>query len=194
LDRSFYMKIFPLAAILVSAVLLEGCYAPVIEGAQQGYDYIRRDPLQAATAAGDAVAQYELGDTYCCHGGGPMDKVSIYDNDKATYWYCRAARQGYGPAQIRLARVYSGHPIHGLHIALRASALTATPKTDLSVALMWASVAVNHGADDATELRDQIMGQATSEQRARGSMLMRNWRAAPCGWAEVFPSASAQPR
>jgi hypothetical protein len=26
---------------------------------------------------GDPVTQYKLGDTYCCHGGGPMDMVSI---------------------------------------------------------------------------------------------------------------------
>jgi hypothetical protein len=30
--------------------------------------------LQADGAAGDPVAQYTLGDTYCCHGGGPMNK------------------------------------------------------------------------------------------------------------------------
>jgi hypothetical protein len=29
------------------------------------------------------------------------------------------ARRDYVPAQVRLARVYSGHPIHGLHFASR---------------------------------------------------------------------------
>jgi TPR repeat protein len=98
-------------------------------------------PLEAP---GDPVAQYKLGDTSCFHGGGPMDQLSVNDNFQATYWYCQAARQGYGPAH-RLAQVYSGHPIHGLHIALRASAFVGTAETDLGVALMWARVAANHG-------------------------------------------------
>jgi TPR repeat protein len=181
------MKKFLLLAL---PLLLDGCYTPFIEGAQEGYDAVRRDSLQTEAATGDPVTQYKLGDTYCCHGGGPMDKVSIYDNHRATYWYCRSARQGYAPAQLRLAQVYSGHPIHGLHVALRASALVGTAETDLGVALMWASVAAKHGAADAIALRDEIMGQATDKERAKATTLMKNWRAAPCGWSAVFPLAS----
>ncbi len=184
------MRSLVLFAMLASTLLLGGCYTPLIEGAQEGYDAIRRDPLQAEAAAGDPAAQYKLGDTYCCHGGGPMDKVSIYDNHKATYWYCRAAQQGYGPAQMRLASVYSGHPIHGLHIALRASALVGPPETDLGVALLWASVAANHEVADANALRGEIMAQATANDRSRASTLLKNWRTAPCRWAEVFPMAA----
>jgi len=183
------VKYFFLPAVLALPLLLNGCYTPLIEGAQEGYDAIRRNPLQADAASGDPVAEYELGDSYCCSGGGPMDKVSIYDNHKATYWYCQSARQGYGPAQLRLARVYSGHPIHGLHIALRASALVGTAETDFGVALMWANVAAHQGVEDAIALRDEIMKQATGKDRAKGSRLMKHWRTAPCRWAEVFPSA-----
>jgi TPR repeat protein len=184
------MKNFSLLAALALPLLLDGCYTPLIEGAQEGYDVARRDSLEADTATGDPVAQYKLGDTYCCHGGGPMDRVSVYDNSKATYWYCRSARQGYGPAQLRLAQVYAGHPIHGLHMALRASALVDTVNTDLGVALMWARLAATHGGgDDAVELRDEIMAHATNKDRARAAALMENWRAAPCRWAAVFPSA-----
>ena len=183
------MKNFALLSVLVSTLLLGGCYTPLIEGAQEGYDAVRRDPLQAGAASGDPAAQYKLGDTYCCHGGGPMDKVSIYDNHKATYWYCKAARQGYGPAQLRLAQVYSGDPIHGLHIALRASALAGKAETDVGIALMWASVAANHGVSDATALREEIAAKATAEERAEAALLMKYWHTAPCQWAEVFPLA-----
>ena len=137
------MKNFLLLAMLASPLLLEGCYTPLVEGAQQGYDAVRRDSLLEETATGDPVAQYKLGDTYCCRGGGPMDNLTVYDNAKATHWYCKSARQGYAPAQMRLAKMYSGHPIHGLHLALRASALVGTAETDLGVALMWASVAAD---------------------------------------------------
>ena len=74
-------------------------------------------------------------------------------------------------------------------MALRASALVGTAETDLGVALMWASVAANHGVEDAIALRDEITEQATGKERARASTLMKNWRAAPCRWAAVFSSA-----
>ena len=199
------MKTALLLAILAATMLLEGCVplplmavagaplivqAPLIEGAQQGYDGIRRDPLHADAASGDPAAQYKLGDTYCCHGGGPMDSASIYDNDKATHWYCQAAHQRYGPAQFRLARLYSGHPIRGVHIALRASAMIGTFPTDPGLALMWASVAADNGVQDAIALRDEITAHATGQQRARAAALKEHWQTAPCRWGEVFPSAS----
>ena len=184
------MRCLVLIATIACTLMLDGCYTPLIEGAQEGYDAARRDSLQAGAASGDPVAQYKLGDTYCCQGGGPMDKVSIYDNHKATQWYCRAAKQGYGPAQMRLARIYAGHPLRGLHVALRASALAGTTEMDRGVALMWASVAAGQGIDNATALRDEIMEQATGSERAKAAILVKHWRTAPCGWAEVFPTAS----
>jgi hypothetical protein len=189
------MKNFLQIVILAVPLLLNGCYTPVIEGAQQGYDASRRGSLKTEVATDDPVAQYKLGNTYCCQGGGPMDDLSIYDNNKATHWYCKAARQGYGPAQLQLARLYSGDAIRGLHVALRASALVGTSETDLSVALMWANLAASNKGDgdrdsdvhDAIELRNEITGKATSKERARAVTLMKSWRTASCQWSEVFP-------
>lgn len=175
------------------ALLLNSCYAPAIEGVQQGYDASRRSPLKAAVnASNDVVAQYQLGNTYCCKGGGPMDDLTIYDNTKATYWYCKSARHGYGPAQLQLARLYSGHAIRGLHIALRASAIVGTADTDLSVALMWANLAVKNKTDvdidDATELRNEITDKSSSDEIVKSAAMMNHWRTADCAWSEVFPS------
>lgn len=187
------MENFLPVLMLAMPLLLNGCYTPMIEGAQQGYDASQRGSLKTEAASHDPVDQYNLGNNYCCQGGGPMDEMSVYDNNKATHWYCKAAKHGYGPAQLQLARLYSGHAIRGLHVVLRASALVGTVETDLGVALMWASLAAkNKGegdVDDATELRDEITEKATSKERARAATLMKSWRTAPCEWAEVFPTA-----
>lgn len=171
-------------------LLMNGCYTPLIEGAQQGYDASQRGALKTEAASNIPVDEYNLGNNYCCRGGGPMDGLTIYDNNKATHWYCKAARHGYGPAQLQLARLYSGHAIRGLHVALRASALMDDAETNLSVALMWASIAAKNTGkgdiDDATELRNKITQKATSKQRARAISLIKNWRTAPCEWAEVI--------
>ena len=187
------IKNFLQIVLLAVPLLLNGCYTPVIEGAQQGYDASRRESLKTEAASDDPVDEYNLGNNYCCQGGGPMDDMTVYDNNKATHWYCKAARQGYGPAQLQLARLYSGHAIRGLHVVLRASALVDTPETDFSVALMWASLAASNKGDgdvnDATELRNKITQKATSKERARAAHLMKSWQTTSCQWAEVFPLA-----
>ena len=183
---------FPFVALAL-CLMLEGCYAPVIEGAQQGYDATRRGMLKHEGITNDPVEQFKLGNTYCCKGGGPMDNLSIYDNDKATYWYCKSARQGYGPAQLQLARLYSGHAIRGVHVALRASALVGNAETNFSSALMWAGLAANNDGegdvDDAVELRDKIVNKVTEKERISTADLMENWQTAACQWAEVIPSS-----
>ncbi len=182
-----------LVFFIVATLLLNGCYAPIIEGAQQGYDATKRKSIKAADASPkDRVEQYKLGNTYCCKGGGPLNDLSIYDNYKATYWYCKSARQGYGPAQLQLARLYSGHAIRGIHIVLRASEFVGDAQTDLSSALMWASLAADNkgegDAEDAAELRKEIIGKATNEERARATKLLEHWHTATCEWSEVISS------
>ena len=178
---------------LATTLLLNGCYAPMIEGAQQSYDATKRASIKTADASpNDPVAQYKLGNTYCCKGGGPLNDFSIYDNNKATYWYCKSARQGYAPAQLQLARLYSGHAIRGIHVVLRASALVGDAETNFSNALMWASLAADNKGEgdavDAAELRKEIVDKTTDEERTRASNLLKHWHTAACEWAEVIPS------
>ena len=176
--------------LTVLNLLLSSCYAPVIEGAQQGYDATRRAMLKHHDETSSPAEEFKLGNTYCCKGGGPLNDLSIYDNDKATYWYCKSARQGYAPAQLQLARLYSGYAIRGVHIVLRASALVGTAETDLSTALMWAEIAAkNRGvgdADDARELRDEISKKVTDQERVISINLKVNWKTTPCEWDEVI--------
>jgi TPR repeat protein len=180
------MKTISTLVCLALLSLLQGCYTPLIEGAQEGYDGARRDSLESGANSGDPVEQFKLGNTYCCQGAGPLHNASIYDNVKATRWYCKAAQQGYEPAQLRLALLYSGHAIRGFHIALRASDLIGTDETNLSVALMWARRAADKGGAEAVELRDEISERATAEDRVRVDAFMPDWQTTPCRWDEVI--------
>ena len=112
------MNKYTILSAFTALFMLSGCYTPVMEGAGQAYEAGRRQLLEDDATHRDPVAEYELGNTYCCQGGGPMDKMSVYDNQKATHWYCKAAKQSYGPAQLRLARIYAGHPIQGCERSL----------------------------------------------------------------------------
>jgi hypothetical protein len=171
-------------------LMLSACYAPVIEGAQQGYDATHRLLLKHQDELNNPAEEFKLGNTYCCKGGGPLNDLSIYDNAKATYWYCKSARQGYAPAQLQLARLYSGYAIRGVHIVLRASALVGTAETNFSNALMWADIAANNegvgDADDARELRDEISKKVTEQEREISINLKVSWKTTPCQWGEVI--------
>jgi TPR repeat protein len=149
--------------------------------------------LKHEGATNDPVEQFKLGNTYCCKGGGPLNDLSIYDNSKATYWYCKSARQGYAPAQLRLARLYSGRAIRGVHIALRASALVGTAETDFGSALMWASLAADNtgegDVEDAVALRNKLSDIVTDKERAKSASLLGSWQTAPCVWSEVISSS-----
>jgi hypothetical protein len=163
--------------------------SPAIETAHEVHDSSEQEELKVKAASGDHEAEYALGESYCCHVGGPLDHVSVYDNEKATYWYCRAAREGYGPAQLRLAAIYSGHPIHGFRSVQYASAWFGDPGKNMQAALMWANVAAGSGETNATALRERIRDAATPEQRREAEELGAHWHTAPCVWSEVMPAA-----
>jgi TPR repeat protein len=174
-------------ALCLFILNLAGCYTPVIEGAQQGYDGARRSELQDKAMTGDAAAEYEFGNSYCCKGAGPLKEASIYDNNKATYWYCKSAWQGYAPAQLQLAKIYSGSPIRGLHLVLRASDIVGNDSVNLALAQMWAELAAQGGDEDAADLRDAIIQKTTSKEHQRTEAYLKNWQNAPCRWSSVFP-------
>jgi len=60
----------------------------------------QRSRWQLFAEQGDAQAQYQLGKSWCC-GYGPG-----YNTAHALYWFCRAARQGYAPAQFQIGQLY----------------------------------------------------------------------------------------
>ena len=174
--------------VVVGGIAVPTYISPAVETAHEVHDSSSQESLKAVANSGDRVAQYRLGDSFCCHVGGPLDSISVYDNNEATTWYCKSARQGYGPAQMRLAKLYSGHPIHGIRLVQRASALVGHAETDMTAALMWASVAAAQGDKEGIELRDDLKAHATHAQLANAEALFTHWRSAPCRWSEVFPA------
>ncbi len=176
----------PVLAILL-APSLAGCFAPVVEGGRQAADYSKRGSLEPKAAAGDAQAQYDLGNTYCCVvTGQSTTAASVYDNDKATYWLCKSAHQNYGPAQLKLARIYSGQLIEGVRLMKRATALFAERKTAPALALMWARLAASNGVEGAAAYRDELQESASTTELERAARLTLEWHDAPCEWSDVF--------
>lgn len=129
-DSLVTMKIVRLLVSLVIPLQLAACIAPLviggiavpayisspaIETAYQFNDSSSQSSLKAKAESGDRIAQYRLGDSFCCHVGGPLDRISVYDNKEATNWYCKSAHQRACPlhhadAVDRMARIKFRQP------------------------------------------------------------------------------------
>ena len=87
------MNIPRIALVLLASLIFFGCSDPT------GGD--RKQDLLTKAKAGDAEAQFNLGDRYCHGDGVPQD------DKEAVKWYRKAAEQGYAFAQHNLGVMYA---------------------------------------------------------------------------------------
>lgn len=102
--------------------------------------------LVPAAERGDARAQYLLGHASANGAGVP------YDPAWAARWYGKAAAQGHGPAQFAYGVAWAG----GLGLP-----------QNLERAYYWLTLAADHGAVDAADVRDVIGPQLTEADQIR---------------------------
>jgi TPR repeat protein len=175
-----------LSALLVDLTLvigLCGCVGVAVKGAKYADNQATIAQNEAAAARGDAKAQYELGNAYCCSVGS-VDVT--HDTVKATAWLCRAARQGYVPAQYRLGRLYSGNPVEGIDVQQRAKLLIVGAPKNKPLALMWLTLAAQGGSGDASEQLAELKREMTPQEQEAGQTYLAAWQGAPCEWEQVF--------
>jgi TPR repeat protein len=181
--RKDLVKLSTLLIDLVLVIGLGGCVGVAVKGAKYAGNQATISQNEEAAARGDAKAQYELGDAYCCSVGS-IDLT--HDAVKATSWLCQSARQGYAPAQYRLGRLYSGNPVEGLDIQQRAKLLIAGAPKNNALALMWLTLAVQNGHRDAAQPLAELKRDMTAQERTAGETYLAEWQGAPCEWKQVF--------
>jgi hypothetical protein len=173
--------------LLLTTLPLSGCVGLALQGARMAKDAGERSANLDKAQAGDAKAEYDVGMSWCCTINGIG--APIYDNEKATEWLCKAARQDYGPAQLALARIYSGRMRRGGLKKMILSSIAPGPK-ELAFALMWVNLAKDHKINGAADLQAEIEKTATPAERAEARRLGFDWRSARCTWREVFPKSA----
>lgn len=125
----------------------------------------KRQELTVAANAGDVVAQYELGNAFCC-GYGPGKSTA-----KALEWYCRSALQGYGPAQYALGRYYGTRADTSYDPSLRQ---------ELIYSYMWYSIAALQKVPLADAERDALAIDMSPRELREASDHVRNWQTQGC--------------
>lgn len=164
--------------ILALAVGLTGCVGAAVNTTTLAAKGLPRADLKQRASEGDAEAQYQLGQSYCCMGPG-------FDTQTATEWYCLAARQGHAGAMFELGRIYRGDisrtPAPGQKL-LRG----LTAKQSLAHAWYWLSLSADGGHDEAHALLRKIDGKMSAEERDVSEQMLSGARSVPCEYGAVF--------
>ena len=175
------MRVF---GIFLAAALLSGCAAAVMQGATRASDNARILANEDAAAAGDVEAQMKMGDSHCCTIAG---SAGVLNNQKATEWYCKAAKAGDPRAKYELGRIYSGDLVRGMNAPAKLGALVTTQHENKPLALMWFNLAAEAGNKDAAEEAADLRGDMTAAERMQASLRQKDWETQACEWNAVYP-------
>ncbi|TNE30703.1 MAG: sel1 repeat family protein [Alphaproteobacteria bacterium] len=156
-----------------------GCVAAGIGGTTYAVKASARGNYVQAAEAGDAEAQFKLGQSHCCMGPG-------FSTQRATEWLCRAAHQDHRRAQYELGRIYLGEvsrtPAPGQKI-LRA----VTARSDPEVAFVWLTLASADGDEDAQGKLAKLTEKMPEAAVLSAHGKLADWREMPCEYHSVFP-------
>lgn len=170
--------------IMLMAAMLSGCAAVAMQGATRASDNARILANEDAAAAGDVEAQMKMGDSHCCTIAG---SAGVLNNQKATEWYCKAAKAGDPRAKYELGRIYSGDLVRGMNAPAKAAAMLTTQRENKPLALMWFNLAAEAGNKDAAEEAADLSGDMTAAERMQARLRQQDWEAQACEWNAVYP-------
>ncbi|MFN4353861.1 hypothetical protein [Parvibaculum sp.] len=176
-----------LAAVFIGFALmasLSGCAAAAIQGATRASDNARILANEDAAARGDVGAQMKMGDSHCCTIAG---SAGVFNNQKATEWYCKAAKQGEPRAFYELGRIYSGDLVRGMNAPAKAAAMLTTQRENKPLALMWFNLAVDKNYPDAIDEIGNLRKEMTEPEILQARLAKQDWQNQPCEWNQAYP-------
>jgi TPR repeat protein len=177
------LEIGKIAAAGILLVALAGCAGAAIEGA----NIVRDKAIVAnninAARAGNAIAQYKVGEALCCslnEGSG------FYNTPRSVDWLCQAATQGNADAAFKLGQIYSGDTVDGVRIIRRVGAALAGASTDIPVAYSWFRHAEAGGNKDAVNISAKIWHEMSPSDRDTAAAMLTGKAPLRCHWDEVI--------
>lgn len=171
---------------LLALLGLAGCVGAVAEGANIAKDKATVSANYDAALAGNAEAQYKVGDALCC---SINEGEGFYDTPRAVAWLCRAAEQNYGPAAAKLGDIYVGDVISGVRMARRIGQKLVGSSTNLEVAYAWYSRAGALGVADAQKSAAALWPKLSAAQQANAQALASGAKPLPCDWVTVIKNS-----
>ncbi len=161
---------------------LAGCVGAVAEGANIAKDKATISANYDAARAGNAEAQYKVGDAFCC---SINEGEGFYDTPRAVAWLCRAASQNYGPAANKLGEIYAGEVVSGARVARRIGQKLVGTSTNKTIAYAWFSKASALGVADARKAAADLWPKLSTVQQSDAQAMVSGRKALPCEWETV---------
>ncbi|MCB2081458.1 MAG: sel1 repeat family protein [Rickettsiales bacterium] len=157
-------KLFLTIACLGVVLTLSACIENIYKAAEWTMDIGESEAWKTQALQGDAEAQYKVGQLYCC-GERPR-----YDNIKALYWFCMAAKQGQRDAMFEVGNMYENeHRYKG----------SVIPR-DPVLAYTYYMLAVAQGNDGAVSPYNMLKETLTNEEQDRATAIFKQWPNIPC--------------
>jgi hypothetical protein len=172
-----------LCVVVLSAT---GCVSAGIEGANIAKDKATISNNLEMAQKGDAVAQFKVGDAYCCSVG--ESESGFYNTRVSVDWLCASAAQGYGPAMYKIGQIYSGHVTEGVRLARRVAQGVAGTSENHPVAYAWLAQAQGHGVLDAAKRAQEVWADMSAGERNQATRLLNAGLAATCRWEDAVLS------
>jgi len=123
--------------------------------------------LEQRASAGDTDAQYRLGRKYA-NSAFPQDPEAIY-------WLCRAAKDGYVPAQLELALLYEEDAKAGIVTATESGRLS-----NRSSAYFWYTAAASQGSEQAFLSRQELAARMDEGEVQEVKRRATRWQQSVC--------------
>ncbi len=154
------------AFILSLPLFLSACLENTFYAAEWGQDILEGEAWTTLALQGDAEAQYNVGKLNCC-GDRPR-----YDNVRALFWFCKAARQDQRDAMLEIGYLYEhAHDYEGSII----------PRNN-AMALAYYKLAVMQGSDEAAAEYTRLATAVDADDALKDDVatLVDAWPNIPC--------------
>ncbi len=168
---------------LLLAPFMAGCAGVATEGANIAKDQVVANKHLEAAQAGDAEAQYVVGNAYCC---SVNEGDGFYSTPIAVDWLCLSAAQGYAPAMRKLGKIYSGDVIDGVRAMRRVAQGLAGTSTNNAVAYAWLTKAAQRGDADAAEEAADLWDDMNEYERSQAQAEIGKGLAGACRWHDAI--------
>ncbi|WP_366553509.1 hypothetical protein [Aquibaculum sediminis] len=166
-------------------ILTSGCIGAATEGANIAKDKAVLASNIDDARAGDAEAQYKVGDALCC---SVNEGHGFYDTPESVAWLCKAATQDNAPAAHMLGEIYAGDVVSGVRVLRRVAQRLAGSSTNLPVSYAWLRRAAAGGETEAGETADELWAKLSRSQRTEAESMAEGRQTLPCTWDEVITS------
>lgn len=168
--------------VILCSLLLAGCGAVAVETATVGWDKAQVWINMDEARAGDAEAQYAVGEALCCSGDTATG--TLYSTADAMRWFCAAAAQGKTDAMLKLGQIFEGDQIDGLRLMRRAmNAVTDVPR-NRAAAYYWYAAAGHAGVAEAARTATDLNAEMTAAEKITAANYLSG-TTPPCSWADL---------